>query len=110
MLSSRVAALVVSLAFVAACSPRTAPPTPSAVALPPASHRPHESLSPAAPTFGAVPAPVTCADVPTSTPTPGPDPLARPAVPAILGLFDRAPIVAIGEVHGWQAEHDVFGQ
>lgn len=51
---------------------------------------------------------------PVSCPAPSTDPgrsfppEAAAAAPALLALFDRAPIVAVGEYHGWQAEHDVF--
>jgi hypothetical protein len=108
MMSLRVA-LLATLAVATACTaaphPPRSPASPSAI--PPAGARGSPT---AAATALTTPAPVTCADIPTSTATQIPDPLARPAVSAILGLFDEAPIVAVGEVHGWQAEHDVFAQ
>jgi hypothetical protein len=76
-----------------------APPVSSAAAVRPSStSRPPDPTPPA----------VACPE-PAAAPTPM-DPLGRPAVAALIGLFDRYPIVALGERHGWQAEHDFLAQ
>ena len=54
------------------------------------------------------PEPVAC-PVPSAPGEPAAaDEVGSPAVPALLERFDRFPVVAIGERHGWQAEHDVL--
>ena len=64
---------------------------------------------------------LSVASGPLTTPTPAfceegkpapatDDETPKPAVAATLELFDDTPIVAVGEYHGWRAEHDFLGQ
>jgi hypothetical protein len=55
----------------------------------------------------ATPEPVACPD-PPPVPAASTYVLAQPAVDGILQLFDDVPVVALGERHGWVAEHDVI--
>jgi hypothetical protein len=56
----------------------------------------------------ATPRPVACPEQEQDLPTSESDDLARPAVVAVLDLFADAPVVAIGEYHGWEAQHAFF--
>ena len=64
------------------------------------------AASPARPP--ATPEPVACPALSAPGEPGAADGVGSPAAPALLDLFERHPIVAIGERHGWQAEHDVL--
>jgi hypothetical protein len=97
-----VGALALAIAACAPALPRPSPKTEAQVHTSATS-----SDAEAAPR--ATPRPVACEETAPSTPAANDD-NARPAVAATLELFEDAPIVAIGEYHGWEAEHDFLGQ
>lgn len=52
--------------------------------------------------------PITSAEIPQQARTAGSDPIAQPAIPAILAAFDRYEIVGIGEAHGLKDLDDLI--
>ena len=92
--------------LVAACG---GPPTGAMSISPaPVAIRPSTTLAPSPTRQPATPEPVACPVASAPGEPVALDEVGSPAVPALLELFERHPVVAIGERHGWQAEHDVL--
>jgi hypothetical protein len=86
----------------------TAGGTPLTTRSPAAS--PSPAPSPPVATPVATPVAVACPPPPDPSTKPSTDPIATDAVDGILAMFADAPIVAIGEYHGWVLEHEFFAR